>query len=138
MPIDFNKGESYEIIWKKVTKLSGAGNRVSLGVERCLVSIDKLPNIMELGFSSLDHKFNDSPTVAVFYEFGKRAAKYGATVHFEAFLESQYREDSRLVIEGIRVTNFPESAKLIMDFAQTFHSADEFTAKPELLRAWFD
>jgi len=130
--------ESHEVKWKQVAQLVCAENEDFYDVERCLFSIDKLPAIMDLGFSSLVHRFNQSPTVGVFYEFGKRAVELGATVHFEAFLESRYRKDSRLVIEGIRVTNFPESAKLIMDFAQTFHHADEFTAKPELLRAWYD
>ena len=130
--------ESHEVKWKQVAKLVCAENQDFYDVERCLFSIDKLPGIMDLGFSSLEHRFNQSPTVEVFFEFGKRAAEIGASVHFEAFLESRYRKDSRLVIEGVRVTNFPESAKLIMDFAQTFHSADEFTASPELLRAWYD
>jgi len=130
--------ESHEVKWKQVAQLVCAENEDFYDVERCLVSVDKLPAIIELGFSSLEHRFNQSPTVAVFYEFGKRAAEIGATVYLEAFLESRYRKDSRLVIEGVRVTNFPESAKLIMDFAQTFHRADEFTAKPKLLRAWYD
>ena len=54
------------------------------------------------------------------------------------FLESEYRSDTRLLIEGIKITNFPKSVDLIMSFAQTFHSADEFTSNHEILRAWYD
>ena len=43
-----------------------------------------------------------------------------------------------LIIEGVKVTDFNDSASLILDFAQAFHSADEFTANSELLRAWYD
>lgn len=84
------------------------------------------------------HKFNYSPSVEIFYEFGKRAEAYGASVEYIGFLEHNSRDNGRLVIDGIKVTAFPDSANLIMDFSQTFHDADEFTAKSNLLRAWYD
>jgi len=62
----------------------------------------------------------------------------GATLMFEGYLENKYRDGSRLIIEGIKVTHFPDSASLTMDFSQTFHESDEFTANAELLRAWYD
>jgi len=131
--------ENREKQWKQVATLLGVENAEFLGsLERYIFSFNILPQVINLGFVSLAHKFNSAPTVEVFYEFGKRAVGYGATVHLEGFLESQYREDSRLVIEGIQVTNIPDSAKLVMDFAQTFHDANEFTTNSELLRAWYD
>ena len=131
--------DNCESKWRQVATLLGIDKAEFLGgVERCDFTIEKLPQIIKLGFTTLDYKCNRAPAVEVFYEFGKRAARHGATVHFEGFLESQYRKDPRLVIEGVRVTNFPDSAKLVMDFAQAFHGADEFTSNAELLRAWYD
>ena len=64
--------------------------------------------------------------------------KQGAKVVLLGFLYSEYRENPLIVIEGIEITDFPDSANLIMEFAESFHDADEFTAKPGLLRAWYD
>jgi hypothetical protein len=125
--------------WKEVAALIGIERAEFLGgVENCDFSIEQLSAVIELGFISLEHKYNYAPSVEVFYEFGKRAIEHSATVLFEGFLESQYRKNSRLIIEGIRITNIPDSSKLVMDFAQTFHGADEFTSNHELLRAWYD
>jgi len=134
-----NQGDTQEKRWKQAAKLLGIDYySTSLGVDRCRFPLELLPEVIELGFTSFDYKFNYAPTVSTFYEFGKRAVEQGATVHLEGFLESKYRKDARFVVEGIRVTDIPDSARLIMDFAQTFHDADEFTANPELLRAWYD
>ncbi|MDR1538552.1 MAG: hypothetical protein LBU32_11270 [Clostridiales bacterium] len=108
------------------------------GVENCEFSVQQLTKLLEYGVISLKHKLNDSPTVETFYEFGKRAAAIGATVEYIGFLESKYLKDYRVTINGVKVTNFPESMNLVLDFAQTFHDADEFTANPQLLRAWYD
>ena len=108
------------------------------GAEYCEFSVFQLNTFLEIGFISLEYMFNDSPTVETFFKFGKRAEAYGATVVYEGFLGSKFRNNARLVIEGVRVTNFPASASLILDFSQTFHTADEFTANHELLRAWYD
>ena len=125
--------------WKKVSNMLGIQDNDFLGgIERCEFSLEKLSAILELGFITLKHKFNNSPTVETFYEFGKRAEGYGATVDFLGFLESKYRKDARLVVEGVKVTSFSDSANLILDFSQTFHDADEFTANAVLLRAWYD
>ena len=91
-----------------------------------------------LSLTKLDHSFNQSPTVEVFLEVGKQAEVAGATVTFIGFLESNSRPDAGLAIEGIEITDFPDSATLIMSFSQAFHQADEFTANAEKLRAWFD
>ena len=108
------------------------------GIERCEFSLDKLLCILKLGLIKPEHRYNYSPSVEVFYEFGKRAVKYNVSVEYIGFFESEYRKDARLVIEGIKVTNVPDSSEFIMDFAQTFHKADEFTANRNLLRAWYD
>jgi len=108
------------------------------GVENCEFSLEQLTHIIDIGFLLLDFKFNNSPMVKEFYEFGKRANQLGATIIYIGFLESNYRADALLVITGIKITNFPDSMMLAMDFAQTFHKADEFTANPDLLRAWYD
>ena len=108
------------------------------GVEHCEFSLERLTGFLDIGFIELEYKCNNSPTVKTFYKFGKRAEAYGALVGYIGFLESMSRENARLVIDGIKVTAFPDSASLIMDFSQTFHEADEFTTNSELLRAWYD
>ncbi len=108
------------------------------GVVNCEFSFEQLSGLINLGIIRLEHKFNNSPAVEIFYEFGKRAAVCGAMVVYIGFLESKLRDNARLVIEGVKVTKFFDSSCLILDFAQTFHGADEFTANAELLRAWYD
>ena len=108
------------------------------GVERCDFTLPQLANLIEIGLVSQEHRFNNSPTVRSFLEFGKRAEEYGAKVVYEGFLESKARENARLVVEGVRVTNFIDMVCVVLDFSQSFHNADEFTASAELLRAWYD
>jgi hypothetical protein len=108
------------------------------GVEDCEFSVQQLSELLELGVISLEHRFNNSPTVETFYKFGKMAAAVGATVAYIGILEPKCRVDYRAAIEGVRVTNFPESINLVLDFAQTFHTADEFNVKLQQLRAWYD
>ena len=125
--------------WRKAADILGIRNSDFLGgIERCEFSVAQLTAILDLGFISLEHKYNYAPNVETFYNFGKRAEGYGATMAYEGFLENKYRDGSRLIIEGVRVTNFPDSASFVMDFSQTFHKADEFTSSAELLRAWYD
>jgi len=125
--------------WKRVAEILGIkGYEFLGGIERCDFSLEKLTAVLDLGFISSEYKFNNSPTVETFYEFGKRAEAEGAIVEFIGFIESKYRENATLIIEGLMVTDFADKANLILDFSQTFHSADEFTAKAELLRAWYD
>ena len=125
--------------WDTVAKVLGLKNKSFFGgVERCGFSVEQLSGFLDLGFIALEYKCNNTPTVEVFHEFGKRAEALGASIEYIGFLESEYRKDAKLIIEGIKVTNFHDSANLIMDFSQTFHEADEFTTEPELLRAWYD
>ena len=126
-------------LWEKVAEMLGINNNDFLGgIERCEFPLEKLTAALALGFITPDYKFNNSPTVKTFYEFGKRAEEYGATVEFIGYLESKYRNDARLIVDGVEITAFSDSASLILDFSQTFHDADEFTANSELLRAWYD
>ena len=125
--------------WGKIAAILGIkDNEFMGGVEYCEFSVEQLTAILDLGFISLEYKFNDTPTVEIFYEFGKRAEAHGAVVNFMGFLESEYRKNARLIIEGVKVENFADNANLILDFSQRFHKADEFTANAELLRAWYD
>ena len=125
--------------WDTAAKLLGlAKGAFSGGVEYCELTVAQLTRLLEIGFVSLSYKFNQSPTVETFYEFGKRAEECGATVVYEGFLESKARENAKLVIDGVKVKNFSGSSELVLDFSQTFHDADEFTAKTGLLRAWYD
>ena len=125
--------------WNLVAEMLGLkGHSFFGGIERCDFSVFQLNTILEMGFISPGYRFNNSPTVKTFFEFGKRAEAYGATVVYEGFLESKNRKGALLLIEGVRVTNFSDSVSLILDFSQTFHTADEFTANHELLRAWYD
>jgi len=125
--------------WHTVADMLGVRTKKFFGgVENCEFSVDILLRILDLGFAKPEYKFNDSPTVKTFLEFGQRAETYGATVEYIGFLESQYRKDAHLVVEGVKVTSFPDSASLVLDFSQTFHDADEFTANSSLLRAWYD
>ena len=125
--------------WDALAEMLGLRDKTFFGgVEHCEFSLEKLSGFLNLGFIIPDYKFNNSPTVEVFFEFGKRAEACGALVMYIGFLESKSRENARLVIEGIKVTSFPDSVSLILDFSQTFHDADEFTASSRLLRAWYD
>jgi len=125
--------------WNLVAEMLGIkGNSFFGGVERCDFSVFQLAGILERGFISPRYRFNNSPTVETFFKFGKRAEAYGGTVVYEGYLEPKHRKGARLVIEGVRVTNFPDSVGLVLHFSQTFHTADEFTANHELLRAWYD
>ena len=125
--------------WETVAEMLGISNKTFFGgVERCGFSVDILSRILDIGLAKLEFKFNNSPTVKTFFDFGQRAETYGATVEYIGFLESKYRKDAHLVVEGVKVTSFPDSASLVLDFSQTFHGADEFTANASLLRAWYD
>ena len=125
--------------WNTVAKTLGLKGKEFLGgIERCEFSVGHLSAFVDCGFISPAYKFNGTPTVETFYEFGKRAEESGATVEYIGFLESKDRDNARLIIEGIEITKFPDSTSLILDFAQTFHDADEFTSNAELLRAWYD
>ena len=125
--------------WDKVAELLGVKAKTfSGGVENCEFSVRQLSDTLDLGLVKPEQKYNYSPNVETFFEFGKRAETHGATVEYIGFLESKYRDDARLLVDGIRVTNFSGAVDLILDFAQTFHTADEFTANSEMLRAWYD
>jgi len=125
--------------WNKAAEILGIKHNDFLGgVERCEFSVAQLAAILDIGFISLKHKYNDAPNVETYYNFGKRAEAQDATMMYEGFLENQYRDGSRLIIEGVKVTNFYDKVDLILDFSQNFHDADEFTANAELLRAWYD
>jgi transcriptional regulator with XRE-family HTH domain len=140
MPEELTEAEvKHREQWDAIATMLGVKEKNTLGgVEDCEFSVEQLTKLLELDVILLKHKFNDSPTVETFYEFGKRAVAVGATTAYIGILESKYRKDYRAAIEGIKVTDFPESMNLALDFAQTFHDADEFTANPQLLRAWYD
>ena len=133
--IEFKMNEQWDFV---AEILDIKGKSFFGGVERCEFSLFQLKHILDIGFISPEYTFNDSPKVATLFEFGKRAEAHGATVVYEGFLESKYRCGAQLVVVGVKVTNFPDSVRLILDFSQTFHAADEFTANPKLLRAWYD
>lgn len=125
--------------WDKAVDILGLKGKVfSGGIERCDFSVAQLSELVNLGLTKLDYSFNQSPMVEVFLEVGKQAEAFGATVTFIGFLESKGRPDAILTVEGIEITDFPDSASLIMEFSQAFHEADEFTTNAEMLRAWFD
>jgi hypothetical protein len=125
--------------WDNAVEILGLKGKTFFGgVENCDFTVAQLSILLDIGMTTLDFKFNYAPTVETFYEFGKRAEADGATVTYIGFLESNGRPDARVLIDGVKVTNFPDSMSLILDFAQSFHKADEFTANSEALRAWFD
>ena len=125
--------------WSKaVDILNLKGKEFLGGIESCDFTVAQLSELLDLGLTKLDYKFNDAPTVKTFLEVGKLAEVVGATVSFIGFLESKGRPSARAVVEGIKITNFPDSARLAMEFSQAFHQADEFITNKEMLRAWFD
>jgi len=125
--------------WHTVADMLGVRTKAFYGgVENCGFSMDILSRILDLGFAKPEVKFNYSPTIKAFLDFGQRAEVCGATVEYIGFLESKYRKDACLVVTGVKVTSFPNSASLVLDFSKTFRDADEFTVSPELLRAWYD
>jgi hypothetical protein len=125
--------------WDKAAELLGLKDKTFFGgVEHCVFTVAQLTEVLGLGVTGLNYKFNQSPTVETFFEFGKKAEATGATVSFGGYLESKDRPDAILSVDEIKITNLPDSARLIMDFSQAFHKADEFTTNKEMLRAWFD
>ena len=125
--------------WNIVANMLGLKQKTFFGgVESCKFSVEELSSVLDMGFTKPEQKQNQAPTVETFFNFGKQAVASGAVVEYIGFLESKSRDDARLIIDGIKVTNFPESIDLILEFSQTFHGADEFTAKRDLLRAWYD
>jgi hypothetical protein len=125
--------------WDAVAEMLGIKeNEFSGGVEYCELSVEQLSGLLDMGFIVPEFKFNNSPTIKTFFEFGKRAEACGAAVAYIGFLESKSRKNAQLVIDGIVVIDFNDLPSLILDFSQTFHNADEFTANSELLRAWYD
>ena len=129
----------HDELWEMAADVLGLTDKTFFGgIERCDVTVDQLSCLLEIGFTRPDYRSNDSATIETFFKFGKLAEKHGAKVVYLGFLESKFRKDPRIVIEGIEVAGFPDSTSLIMEFAQSFHGADEFTASPEQLRAWYD
>ena len=136
--------EVYELVsmydnWDKATEILGIKGKTFFGgVENCDFTVAQLFELLSLGLTALDYKFNESPTVKTFLEIGMQAEAVGATVTFSGFLESKDCPGARAVVDCIKITNFPDSVNLIMEFSQVFHQADEFTTNAEVLRAWFD
>jgi len=125
--------------WDAAAEILGVkGKPFFGGVENCDFTTSQISDLLDLGFILPENKFNNSPTVETFFNFGKRAKATGASVKYIGFLESKSRDNARAVIEGVRITNFTHSTNLLLDFAQIFHDADEFTANSGLLRAWYD
>ena len=134
-----NGNNNNDELWEKVAGMLGVVDSEFFGgPERCGILVDQLSYLLEIGYTRPEYKFNYSPSVETFLKFGKLAEEQGAKVVFLGFLYSKYRENPLIVIEGIEVTGFPDSASLIMEFSESFHDADEFTTKPGLLRAWYD
>lgn len=50
---------------------------------------------------------------------------------------SKERQDSRIVIEGIEC-DAPMTMETVIDFANTFHRADEFSLSSSRARCWYD
>jgi hypothetical protein len=125
--------------WDTAAEILGLkGKEFFGGIERCEFTVEQLSGILGLSIAPPVHSCNGSPAVDAYFKFGKQAEESGATVRYIGFLESKSRKDAIAVIEGISITKFPNSASLILDFAQLFHSADEFTANAEQLYAWYD
>ena len=88
--------------WDTVAEMLGIKEKAfSGGIESCGFSAEQLAAFLDLGFITLDYKFNYSPTVKTFFEFGKRAEARGASVEYIGFLEPKYRPDAQIVVEGI-------------------------------------
>jgi hypothetical protein len=125
--------------WSKAAEILGLTCKKFFGgVEICDFTVEQLSALLDLGMITLDFKSNSKPPAGIFFEFGKRAEAVGATVEYIGFLESNGRPDARVLVDGVEIRDFPDSVSLVLDFAQTFHESDEFTANPELMRAWFD
>ena len=95
--------------WERAATLLGlTGKKFFGGVENCYVTVEQLSCLLEIGFTWPEYKFNESATVETFFRFGKLAEMLGAKVRYIGFLESKYRNDPMVVIEGIEVTDFPD------------------------------
>ena len=80
--------------WDAATEMLGLKDKGFFGgVERCNFTLPQLTKLIKIGLVSPEHRFNNSPTVRAFFEFGKRAEGCGAKVVFEGFLESKAREN---------------------------------------------
>lgn len=102
------------------------------------LSIEKLQQLVDLGFASPIEIHNYSPAIIELLTFARIQQRKGFTFTFMGYVVSPFREDYRVSIDGI-VFDGTCSEELIQDFEDFVgYSPDDLYLKPNYLLAWWD
>ena len=97
------------------------------------LSLEKLKQLVDLNFISLEERQNDSPSVREFIEFMEKYSGYTVM----GYAISADRRDYRVSLEGIEKNNYVDSGEEISEFINLFGDADDFDTGHGMY-AWFD
>lgn len=97
------------------------------------LSIEQLKALEKEGLLDLEDSQNCSPTIKEFMEFMEEYPQVKA----HGYIVSPKRDDCRISLEGL-ICNENITDELLFQFANGFHSADEFEISKEFLRVWWD
>lgn len=127
MDMNMDEVRRNQIIW--------GNNEARRDAERFeMLSIQQLETLIGEKFVNPAHKQNDAPSIGTLLKWAKKFPD--ATIHFEGYVISAFREDYRVSIDGITVQN--PSEKVQKAFKKSFQFADSFITKDSGWRAWWD
>lgn len=100
------------------------------------LSLEKLQQILQEGYTTPSANFNAAPSVSSFIEFGQRCQRNGVTATFDGVAFTD-RQSPKLVVDGITVIGVKD-----LDFAGEFvrfvRGCDEMEISSQKLYAWWD
>lgn len=96
------------------------------------LSLEKLLTLVDAKLIHPEDSYNDSPTVGDYIDFMQKHKGFVA----HGYVVPPERGND-VVIEGLAYDGEADRDTLI-DFANTFHWADEFEMQPDYLRCWYD
>ena len=97
------------------------------------ITIDTVKKLIDEGYLDEDSSQNYSPTAR---EFVKFCEKY-PQVRMNGFVISPQRSDCDVVLTGLECDT-DITLELILDFANNFHYADDFSVSEHWLYCWWD
>lgn len=100
------------------------------------LSLETLQQILQEGYTTPSAKFNATPSVSSFIEFGQRCQRNGVTATFDgiAFADKQAPD---LVIDAITVIGVKD-LDFAGEFVQFVRGCDELEINSQQLYAWWD
>jgi hypothetical protein len=101
------------------------------------LTVEKLQQLVELGFASLISRTNDSPMLVEFLTFALRQQSQGFEFTFQGDVISPFRQDYRVSLDAIAFKGTC-SPQLIADFKAFVGRPDELIIKSHYLFAWWD